>query len=448
MPQHTFYRWQDILTSPDESLVGEGSIDPMGMQIIWSDFGQRIFNYRLTTVSNDVRNYTLNLFHHHVIRILGKNDPGFFHNAVKKFAAFRTESDVKAGILILLEDLLAHLMVFMKFELNENVNLEGILGTNKAEHQYFNDKDSIRLEAEKTKGVLVKQIALGINGRYKGPFMSMGLLSSRYFDYDEETWRPIEQLFANWDTAAKLAVLLTKILSDLFYTSKDSYPSVQFVMYRNNSLLRELYMSAFGDMTFTEEVKLFWEGKIGLTEGSSKALYRQMELPDSTYPHIIFQEAANQITDQVEREKITDIIKLEPFLSVCSQLFYRMTDPSSRYLDSLKSEAEVLMDYTNLKELIPLTNSNTRLQLLVEYFIKGTNDPIETLRQIVNYHEEVMEQRGNHPWIEIVKEGKIKHFTYQEARFRTEEYSEMLPWYHTYYLPTLRSIFKELRGKS
>ena len=58
------------LTEYDDSLSGESYIDPLGMLIIWSAYGQEIFRNRVNSISNDVRNYTLNLFNHYLVRRL------------------------------------------------------------------------------------------------------------------------------------------------------------------------------------------------------------------------------------------------------------------------------------------------------------------------------------------------------------------------------------------
>ena len=63
-------RLSQYLTEYDEDLSGDSQIDPLGVLIIWSAFGQQIFRNRVNSVSNDVRNYTLNLLHHAVIKDL------------------------------------------------------------------------------------------------------------------------------------------------------------------------------------------------------------------------------------------------------------------------------------------------------------------------------------------------------------------------------------------
>ncbi|MBK9733192.1 MAG: hypothetical protein IPO83_18210 [Chitinophagaceae bacterium] len=52
----------NIFTEPDGSIFSDGSIDPMGLRIIWTSMGNRIFGNRLNTISTDIRFFTLNLF--------------------------------------------------------------------------------------------------------------------------------------------------------------------------------------------------------------------------------------------------------------------------------------------------------------------------------------------------------------------------------------------------
>lgn len=62
------------LTEYDDSLSGDSYIDPIGTLIVWSALGRQVFGDRVNSVSNDVRNYTLNLFHHHLVRRLVLDD--------------------------------------------------------------------------------------------------------------------------------------------------------------------------------------------------------------------------------------------------------------------------------------------------------------------------------------------------------------------------------------
>ena len=59
---------EKFLTEYDEGVSSELNLDPLGLQVIWSAYGQKIFKNRISSISNDVRNYTLNLFHHYIVR--------------------------------------------------------------------------------------------------------------------------------------------------------------------------------------------------------------------------------------------------------------------------------------------------------------------------------------------------------------------------------------------
>ncbi len=53
----------------------------MGMQIVWTSYGQAIFEEKLTTIANDLRVFTFNLFHNYLINQLYKNYPEEIQNA-------------------------------------------------------------------------------------------------------------------------------------------------------------------------------------------------------------------------------------------------------------------------------------------------------------------------------------------------------------------------------
>jgi hypothetical protein len=201
-----------IFTIPDKDLISDGSVDPMGMQMIWTFFGQRIFQNKLTTVSTDLRNYTINLLHHFVLYRFENEKNEEFSQAKKDFPFYRDSYDAKAGMLIFMEDLLVYSLMDQKGP----VNTFALLGSNKAEDdlQRANGNYSeIEIHAERSKGVLVRQIQLGVNGRYKGPFMNMGLMSKN-FEYTPEFER-IEQLFSQWPEGNKLVNKLMNLLLEL-----------------------------------------------------------------------------------------------------------------------------------------------------------------------------------------------------------------------------------------
>ena len=59
---------KEFFTIPDPELSQESSVDPMGLQAIWTHYGQAIFDQRITTIANDLRIFTINLFHNYLLR--------------------------------------------------------------------------------------------------------------------------------------------------------------------------------------------------------------------------------------------------------------------------------------------------------------------------------------------------------------------------------------------
>ncbi|HKM97036.1 MAG TPA: hypothetical protein VJY99_10120 [Buttiauxella sp.] len=80
---------EKFLTEYDDSLTGELNVDPLGQLVIWSSWGQDIFHSRITSIANDVRQYTLNLMHHSVLRQLLADDKQQTAGAMK--GLYRTQ---------------------------------------------------------------------------------------------------------------------------------------------------------------------------------------------------------------------------------------------------------------------------------------------------------------------------------------------------------------------
>src|SRR5688572_22204004 len=117
----------DIFTDYDESIFSDGSIDPLGLLIIWTSLGNRIFHNRLNSISTNIRSYTLNLFHHHVIRQACIQHQDKFVNLINK-PPYHNSSDLYEGLAIFLECLMAHVIVQTDepIEVSDTVFLPGV----------------------------------------------------------------------------------------------------------------------------------------------------------------------------------------------------------------------------------------------------------------------------------------------------------------------------------
>lgn len=96
---------EKYLTEYDEGLFSESYIDPVGTLIIWSAFGRNIFRNRINSISNDVRNFTLNIFHHFLIRKLVQDDSLALSPALQRTYQNKDALNFKQACLIFLENL-------------------------------------------------------------------------------------------------------------------------------------------------------------------------------------------------------------------------------------------------------------------------------------------------------------------------------------------------------
>jgi hypothetical protein len=104
-----------LLTEFDETISSELNIDPLGLLVIWSSYGQDIFRRRISSISNDVRNYTLNLFNHAAIRSLIEDDGAALGKGLRSDPAYagRGKDSIafKQACLIYLENVFTYAMI-------------------------------------------------------------------------------------------------------------------------------------------------------------------------------------------------------------------------------------------------------------------------------------------------------------------------------------------------
>jgi hypothetical protein len=168
----------NIFTDFDESIFSDGSIDPMGLRIIWTSIGSKIFHNKLNTISTDIKFYTLNLFHHYLLQKCISEDEDSVNKLIRK-KPYYNKSDLFEGLVIFLENLLTNATY--------NVGDSSLMvpGKNKLGNLKRNDakKQTVeKISVNRDKGILVRQYLLGIHGRHKGPFQQMGVFNENAED--------------------------------------------------------------------------------------------------------------------------------------------------------------------------------------------------------------------------------------------------------------------------
>ncbi|USW93900.1 hypothetical protein NHF39_21255 [Pseudomonas proteolytica] len=271
-------RLSQYLTEYDEDLSGDSQIDPLGVLIIWSAFGQQIFRNRVNSVSNDVRNYTLNLLHHAVIKDLLDDVDTSLSKALDEQSGGRHGLALRQACLVYLENIFTYAVVTAAQD--SGVDSQGVLGASKARARLEVDSNPFLRFTHKTAGhLLVRQLGLGVSGRYKTPFMQIGFFNDRYnYHYSQEAAQLWLKVKAMIQTHAPFSVLFQEArmhLQGLFRGFKAGGGSA--LKQVPDSLIEAYRRALPNSAQVGADTRDFWLGLTGLDTGAAGALLQVLD---------------------------------------------------------------------------------------------------------------------------------------------------------------------------
>lgn len=462
---------ESFLTEFDERISSELNLDPLGLQVIWSAYGQKIFRNRISSISNDVRNYTLNLFNHSVTNALIESDHvqlgrGLLNNKAyagrgKDSAAFRQ------ACLIYLENVFVYAMV--EAQAQPGVETAGVIGISKARARWGNEsKGNPRLvfSHETQAHVLVRQNSLGVSGRYKTPLVEMKFFDSGY-DYAlpeaQPQWEKAQkQLFSAAGPLARLQKLahahLSEVLADTRREPERSFAEVPTV-------LKKAFVNAFrSPAAVGAYARDFWLAVTELDQGAPGALYQVLEQEwqlsgqkrERPTAKVFALAAKQRSLSTVDKDKLEHVRVLEPFLGELSLLLDVVLSNKSQLLDEVhKKWAALGRDEHTLPRLAALIENNAAMHTQVAGTVaerlsgllalaRGT-DVRQHVVQLLKYHDKVMEARGQSSWMRLLNGSQLKI----DVRIRPLPKKDDRPvgaWVHHYYVPQFRHLLSGLRG--
>ncbi len=445
---------RQFFTIPDTELTQESSFDPMGIMPIWMHYGQALFQDKLTTIANDVRIFTFDLFHHYILYDLFRKYPEEIQLARSRYRGWKTDTDIKGGLLIFLEDLVAHIF-YIEGSGNPDIETIGILGFNKARLAHNSDNRAmVRLSASKNAGLLKNQLNLGMTGRYKGPMMNMRYYD-RSFSYFQSEWELVSRLFEKWKPALQLKDQLIKvILNKLISAPGKEAPELLLHDLRTSRSWRPLaegYLNCFGKKRMPSVVKSYWKDKLGLNTGAPAVLYAIIgsleDDPVLDHERIFRRSLRDLRSEPGEMQKIQRILDIEPFLSYAEYLARFLSQASIKKISDFSADLQRIRTAINNAAHFELDPDLPRLTELVNAMTAaGSLD--EWLQSVLSFHRKISIVRGGAAWFEIEATGTIRHNFSPELnqRFNTIDLYLKHPfWWHTYYLETLRSINNSLQ---
>jgi len=444
----------ELFSKPDPCLSSETSVDPMGLQVIWTHYAQAVFKDKVSTLITDARILTINLFHAYVLNELHENN--VLSNATDRFREWKTDRDVRLGLLIALEDFFIY--TFYENRNNGKVDTDGLQGMTKANQIYrANNKKIIR--AEQNAGLLTRQIQLGMMGRNKGGMVGMGVFNGDLL-LNPEVRSSVHELFNDWPNAIKLKEhLFDFIRKEVLTASSKQYPTLDYDELKSKPSYRKVrdgYLEVFGKRKLPKAVREFWLDRIGLHSGAPKAIYdatgkyyAERQLAD---PSLVMKETHAVLSKEPgEQEKIENILRIEPFLSLSDYVFrfiarkdFKRIADHEEELNLLRKQLEADVHMNQLPPKAP----HLRLQKLITIMIGQGRSLHDWIADIINYHKKVMDERKNSSWLELQPRGTIKHV---QAAFLPEEintakgFLKKRPWFHRYYVDSIQSLRELLK---
>lgn len=459
-----------LLTEFDETISSELNIDPLGLLVIWSSYGQDIFRRRISSISNDVRNYTLNLFNHAVIRSLIEDDDVVLCKGLRGDPAYigRGKDSIafKQACLIYLENIFTYAMI--EAQQQKGVETTGVLGISKARRLWEDTQGNPRLLFSHEPGahVLVRQNSLGVSGRYKTPLVEMKFVDSAY-DYalpeSRPQWEKAQvQLFASPKPLARLHKLAREHLAGLL-TEARRVPERHF-----SELPAELkcaFVSAFRSSTVVGAyARDFWLSVTELNQGASGALYEVLNQEwTSADRHLVrptadvfAQAVVNPLLSASDKAKLEYVRLLEPFLAELDLLLGVMLSAKSQSKDEATAKWESLgRNARTLPDRAMPIESHTAMRTQVSGTAAGRLGELLTLARgadvqqqmegLLQYHDKVMQARGQSSWLRLLG-GKQLKVDVRTRQLPTKDQRPLGDWVHHYYLPQFRHLLSGLRG--
>jgi hypothetical protein len=450
------------LTEYDDSLSGESYIDPLGALIIWSAYGQQIFKSRVNSISNDVRNYTLNLFNHYLIRRLIKDESMQLSKSLLSAYGRKDTLNFKYACLLYLENLFVYSI--LKHGGKTGIDSSGVLGITKARRIWAESDGKPRLVFSHGKDgqILVRQLSLGVSGRYKTPLMEIGYFDGNYHYHlpsSSVLWEEAVKFISGRDELVQLADVVIKhlrvVLNQNSLKAETSFSTVP-------DELHNAYANAFASPgAVGRYARAYWLEATGLDIGAAGALLQVLDenavagKPGELGAQMLMTMALEKELAPEEKIKMENIVLLEPFLADAMLLFILLTTKKSQPLAAVvdqwkkfgRDERTLPQGAQRVRNSPTIVNvlkgaARSRLQVMLGLADKVTME--DQVASLIDYHKKVMAQRGQLSWLSI-DGGQVKLHV-RPSRVPAEKDWPNGAWYNDYYLPHFKGLVNGYQG--
>lgn len=453
---------EKLFTSYDESLLIDSTRDVMGFEVIWSTLGKKIFHSTLTTVANDMRNFTLNFFNHAVIYTLLDNKQHIMKWNMQKFFPQPDGPDFKLAAVLLLENIFS-----LKCAEADTKNIskevykpDAVLGRNAA-GAILRDQgsiDNINLVFHQQSGFLVRQNQLGVHGRYKSPFREMKIFTDRQLGYNTEKFklfleRDEELSNAVTETAEQLfdelnSCLFTEDVPEYFKDLQQLKIPLPYIPYNNLQEIGNRIFDLFKGYETVKHFQEFWLEQLGICGDSIS--YKIFDLintkgyMDRTIFEILAQESISKT------EEVKQIREIEPWLSFCLYLFNGLVHSDAKDVEDVINTLQLGENINKIQFRPNLIEDqrlfNTRYTSIIDIISSARNHNYkEVIEKLVIYQKDIMNKRGASPLLSI-KDNVIKSLYPSSAKFYGGKEFDPKKYQHSYYINAVKQLAKGMRS--
>ncbi len=423
-----------LFSPPDPSVSQEGSVDPMGLLVIWQEHARRIFHRKLNSVATDARALVINVLHHSAVHAWLEAHPSH--------EGWEGRFDGYAGLLIWSEDLLAH--AFLELEqTGKPVDSLGILGLSKLKGVLATQKGH-ELIPLMNRGVLKSQLALGYTGRYKAAMIEMGFFDVQFArsPENEAVWGEIEQLITTTTPFKRYRDAVLALLEVADPRKGQQYPDLP-------SDLREEHEQAVEAAFQTTSVPEAWRHvlrkQLGLEDGAAGGIAHQvrglLDAGQPIDPQAVLQRAVG-LVEPSEQQKLRDILWLEPVLAHVDWFFDHLLASNGKPVEDLAGPAQRVRKFIASQQGLGTSIHIPRLEQLWAMLTAPGTDR-DWIEGFVQFHQKTMDERGGITWVSIGPGGLIKQQYMRAGAAQAEEGD--LPWRRSYYVPSVESMMRVLR---
>lgn len=450
---------QDFFTDQDDSLHTSFQMDPMGLEVIWTNLATNIYKSRVNSIVYDFRSYTLNLFHYYMVwRIRNELDPNEWEEYWQHVFESGDSPRFSKSLVILMENLCLYGFARENDE-NQKLNTHSMTGIANAKNNWSivgKGPQSISLSLDPVQNnVLVRQLQFGFSGRYRTTFRnSLELLNQ---ENDEPTddaakWEEIGSFFNRFQDFKQLQELLINA-SHKILTQKTKTKEFSLYWIDPDEQLRRTYVKCFAKPeTLERRFAPYWKEKIKLHKDSTKWLWNTLfradfvedEMPNSVFFNEALNQAKRQNAEEAEWIGLEHVCQAEPYLTRVQRIFSGLLYKDNR---DVKATTEWIRerwgDYP-LRELASKINQSSLLYVLkgtqegrsrLEKLLKLSEMPADQLLiGILKYHRGIAEYRKSLPWVEVTNDSLVKSSILHDDPFPKDKQSENEgKWLHSYF---------------